>query len=368
MINPTSKGARLAAKAISKSFNIKETAARDMLAASFNHNSWDSFTGLIASKGATQNPSPEQIAEAHQSIFTCLINTLDLSPSGYLMKVVESTSPFADNPKPSSYDIATANTPPSDDSIDMSGLFDGIDMNEGMEMMAEMMRSSGLDNIANDIENLGMEGFANKLRISKPVDPFFYNVAMEEVVGWKSSQHTKEFSHHDPVFYWHDKGQEQPVFINGAVIVVGDSGDAETLDTIYSLIDDSFEEDQAAILLFGNVQFKEIKGNEYAIIGQWYDITEWKWRWLFLSKLTPWEQKEIFPDGTVDDLENALNNPTPPAELACPADNNGVPLYLIYHCVTHPESDPSASNSDGLMFEIKPRPVLTGFSGWKTML
>lgn len=364
---PTIKKLRLSANALSKSFNINESDARKIIASAFDINSWDA----LATKAGKNdlNLTAGEFNSYNEFLAQRLASILDLDNNKGLLEVVCSISPYATKPKVFRYDLEQQN---NDDEtfLDLSGMSEMMDAmgddNPFMKMLTEQMANSDdpeSQAFAEQLRNSSFDEIQNRMRISHPMHPPTFHLLLEEILKWNLSETVEVFEHGEPSLYWIDQNdEEQPVFLNSLAVCPGDSKD-EMYFSVLDMIgyDEVFEK---PILLFGSCTYKQIGEHLFAVIGVWNDGHAW--RWLFLSKLQPWEQANVFPQGTVDELENTLEMPAPPAALAL--DNNeGQPTHLVYHCIAKPSEEPT-QDEGGIQFKIESRHVMTGVSGWKTFV
>lgn len=356
------KKARLSSEAIAKSFNIHNDEARTYLAIALGKKDWISLCAAIEKN--TDSPSELQLALLHEEMMMRLAHHIDVEPTSFLLEVIKSTSPFSNKPKPLTYDIKSVRHSP-EGAINLAEMFEEMGGNSGMEDFLRDMLSQSPNFDEDMIEELfgdGQESFADRMRMSKPMEPYYYLVAIDYLLGWKTSDQSHRFEHGEPVFHWYDQNDEEnPVFLNGAVIFAGDTGDTNLLNTLQNMVEDSTSPFEKPILLFGNVAYKEIAGKEFATIGIWHDGSDW--RWLFLSKLPPEEQARIYPESKLDNLENSLLVPPPHNKLAVTKGDNGLPTHLLYHCIVSPSKKPTESHGNQ-GFVIEPRQVMSSHSGW----
>lgn len=368
---PTMKKLRLSANALSKSFNIIDSEARKILSSVFGASSWDA---LAAKAGkADLNLTAGELKNYNEFLAHRLATILDLDNNKGFLEAVSSISPYAIKPKVFRYDLEqqkqNAEADPFLDFAGMSEMIDAMgDDNPLMKMLSEQMANSDdpdCQAFAEQLRNSSFDEIQNRMRISHPMHPPTFHLLLEEVLGWKVAETIEEFEHGEPSLYWIDQNDEgHPVFLNSLAVCPGDTKDEmyfSVLDMIEPGYDEIFEK---PILLFGTCTYKQIGDHLFAVIGVWND--GFAWRWLFLSKLPPWEQANVFPQGTVDELENTLEMPAPPAALAL--DNNETqPTHLVYHCIAKPSEEPT-QDENGIQFKIGPRHVMTGVSGWETFV
>ncbi|HAS8538468.1 TPA: hypothetical protein I7730_01480 [Vibrio vulnificus] len=365
---PTSKGARLSAIALAKSLNVSEDVGRELIAACFQFTSWDALCSAISN--STRTPEPSQLDSIHEVMMIRLCESLEIEPNHFVKEVVKSISPFSKKPTVLALDLNSVRADRNDESgIDLGSLFQALDKEQGFGDLLDMMADDFPDDMKEFLEDLreqGPDDFQNRLRLSRPLEPYFYLVALDALAGWDLSDESLSFEHGEPVFYWLDSNEEEnPVFLNSTLLLAGDTGDVKMLESVLGIIEDSYSVFEKPILLFGNVASKEINGQSFAVVGIWFDGSDW--RWLFLSNLSPEEQKAAYPEGIVDNLENTLMAPPPPASMAEGVHDDGTPMSLVYHCMVHPVEDPTGS-SDGLQYRITTRPSISGYSGWKSYI
>ena len=370
---PSLKKAKLSAVALAKSFKLTGSDARHLLAESFNEKSWANFC-LRLSAVEPQVTSGE-VYNIVEILTSRIAARLSLEPSRQLKAVIESAHPYQSKPKSLRFDVELNQSfqqNSSDDSIDLAAMMDMLDDNGGMDSMLEKLADSMAESgdaeaveFASQMKDLGSKEFMAKMRISKPVDPWLYNMAIDSILSWETTDESEDFQHGVPLFHWFDEHQEeQPVFINSISTVPGDTAD-EMFFQVLEIIGEGYESDfEKPMLLFGNPNFKKINGETFCIIGVWYDGHDW--RWLFLSKLKPWEQAKLYPQGTLDNLENSLEQPAPPVELAI-CNDDGNPAHLVYSCTTSPMEVP-VETDNGISFKIGSRPVITGVGGWESFI
>ncbi|CAH7416051.1 conserved hypothetical protein [Vibrio chagasii] len=369
LLPPNVKKARLSAEALAKSFNMSSESARNLLAACYEVRGWDAFCSLVSQSSNNTNTSASEINQTNEFLMAKVAANLDIPQSKYLKSVIESCSPFSNKPKVLAYDIETVQAK-DEDSVDLAQMMDMVDMDEGFNSLIDMMaQSSDIDpEFLEQIKDGGLDEFQNRMRLSKPLDPFFFMLAVDKVTGWETSDESFDFEHGVPAFYYFDQhDEEHPVFINSACLIAGDTGDVDTLASLIHIVEDGYDEEfEKPIILFGSAPHRKIGDDTFSTMGIWFDGVDW--RWLFLCKQPPWVQKQLYPEGIVDNLENTLLAPPPPKELAGGIHESGMPDYHVYHCLSNPSSDPTTDDPHDFNFDLEPRPVVGGHSGWSSLI
>lgn len=373
MLLPTTiKKARLSADALAKSFNMQPSVTRDLLASCFNCNGWDSLCQQITNNTNKSEPSAPEAKQANDFLSEKIAQRLNIPPSKYLNNVIASCSPYAKKPKMLAYDIESAReTIDKEDGINLAEMMEMVDMDSAFNDLMDLLgRDGSVDpQFIEDIKQGGVEEFQHRMRLSKPLDTFYFMLAIDKITEWKTSDESNEFEHGVPAFYYFDEHDEpQPIFINSVSIAAGDTADLNTLESLINIARDGYDElFEKPIILFGSALHRKINGDTFTVIGIWFD--GYDWRWLFLSKITPWEQKKLYPNSLVNNLENSLLSPPPPKELASGFhDETGLPNYHMYHCFCNPTESPETESSTDFKFNLEPRYTVSGNTGWSTLI
>ncbi|MEH0790877.1 hypothetical protein KW882_01090 [Vibrio parahaemolyticus] len=365
---PNVKKARLSADALAKSFNLSSDRGRELLASCYEIKGWNSFCEKISTQPDTNQLDPTEQNQINEILMAKISSRLSIPQSKYLKQVIESCSPFSQKPKVLVFDIAAAQES-HDDGVNIGEMFDMLDMNEGFEQLMDMIGAdSGDPEFFEDIKAGGLDEFQQRMRLSKPLEPFFFLLAIDKITEWKTSDKSNGFEHGVPAFYYFDEhDEEHPVFLNSACVMAGDTGDIDTLNSLIHIASAGYDEEfEKPIILFGSAPHKEINGKTFSTIGIWFDGMSW--RWLFLCKEPPWRQKALFPEGVVDGLENTLISPAPPSELASGTESMGLPSHHVYHCLCNPIEDPTTDDEHGFNFNLEPRYELSAATGWKVFI
>ncbi|MCZ2801982.1 MULTISPECIES: hypothetical protein [Vibrio] len=380
MILPTPKMARLSAISLSKSIKIPETDARQVIALLFNFNSWNN---LIKGLPATQpQVEPTALHSTHQFMAEKLSEMVGVDNGPAIYELIKSISPFGKKPKAYRVDIEAMQN--DDNTIldfnemrEMAGMMGEGDFEENMmSFLSDMMGRSddpAAQRLSEELKNTSLNDFQNRMRISHPIDPLTYANIFEGVLEWDMPPFEGDDIRDDnvlgePCFTWLDQHEEEhPVFVNSLVVSPGDSKD-KMFFTVLDMISEGYDEEfEKPILLFGNPVFKTIDEKRFSVIGVWNNGDGW--RWLFLSKLKPWEQLSAFPDSLIDGLQNSLDDPAPPAELAEFTVNDKYPASLVYHTIAKPTEEPKFNEGGvGASFTIEERYIVGGVTGWQSYM
>lgn len=376
MVLPTHKKARLSATSLSKSLNIDDKEARRLLAELFNFKSWDAFINALP----TQEPqvAPTALNSTHQFMAEKLSDILQVDQYDAILALMKSISPFSNKPKAYRVDLEAIRDR-NDDAIDFGQLREMVGlMGEGtadenmMASLKQILSMSGdpeLKELQEHLEGTTFDDFQNRMRISHPIDPWTYVNLLDGFLEWNLKEYTEddipdkvEFG--EPSFYWLDENDEEhPVFANSIVVSPGDSKDEMFLSVLDAISDGFDEYFEKPILLLGNPVFKTFNNKRYSVIGVWNSGKSW--RWLFLSKLKPWEQLQAYPESTIDGLENSLDTPPPPESLAEFTVEDRFPASLVYHSILKPTKEPEFGE-DGGTFAIEERYEMKGVTGWSS--
>jgi hypothetical protein len=369
---PTSKKAELSSIAISKSLRLTLDEARLILAQVFNFTSWDDFASKLPTETKIE---PTEIYSLNQIIMEKLSRIIEVNSHHSVKSLVDCISPYSEQPKPYRLDLAIVNSEESNQRLDFDQLRDIVESNSGehdsddsmMSHLKEIISMSGIDpsgEIGKSLIGVTFDELQGQMRQHKRIDPVANVNALEHIIGIE----TEIFEEDGPMmqvgYYIDMHGEQNPLFVTPMVATPGDSQDSafiEHLEKVKVRCNISFEK---PMVLMGTCAFKKMQESVFGVVGLWYDKEDW--RWIFLAEIAPWEQKKLFKETLLNNLETSLDEHTLPKELSVP-ENDFVPDHLLWHTIVAPIDEPQ-HEGEGVSFTVRDRPVITGVSGWSTFV
>jgi len=331
-IAPSTKNARLWVDAASKSLKIEKSIAADMYSRLCGFKNWDQVVWEIG-RGET-SPTDEMVTkdilEARKHFYCDLL----VDEFGMNESLAEH---IADRLSPSSGRKAKRI------SIDTDALFNN-DPEPGIDLH-QMFKSMGLDNekdIQGAIEKLmkdklgdsvsddfNFENIAERLRISKPVDPGAWFDLLASI-EWDLVEESfrSEYVYGEESFFAVKDGVEVPVFITSLVRAPFDYDDAMANHVMAKVEDFAIEELESdeALLFWGQPTIKKINGKEYSHFGAYY--TDGQWHEFLINKDTT--------ISNVFDQHSAMESVDTPLESLC--DKNGMLALAAIKVINHIDS------------------------------
>jgi hypothetical protein len=353
---PQIKKARLSALALSASLKIKEDASREFFAQAIEHETWAGFIALANKKQSSEaldNELSPDIANNRLGQFANNLSMILELHHTTAKTLAAAINPFSQK-KPKPYRIDTRIDKHASDDKDSLNVFEMMDSAGGEEAMLAMLHEIGNKNpeLAKLKDITDFNDFANRMRISHPMEPGVYYDCIDNLTNWELNDtfYEEEYSYLKESFHLVSSfdGVSYPVYLVSLTAVPGDSGD-EIFDEIKQIIG---KKGERALLLFRHPSYKELNGTTFAVIGAFYDKK--RWCWTLLAKDDPETQaKRITPENF--DLES----PVLDSNLGV-FKSQGVSAHIIYQGFVCGHLDPET----GTLKLPKKCITTTGVSGW----
>jgi hypothetical protein len=286
------------------SLRMDRAEAAAMFANLCGFRTWDEVSQVIG----TQRPSPydeslekEILASRRDNYIRVLVEIFGLNPfhASYLVRNLSPSSQKL--PRKISFDSSEMHDPDKDGRIPLipPGMEDM--MEEGMEAFLDMMKESNPEFAKIDTTN-----FAERMRISKPVNPgLYWDYCANH--GWEPIEETykEEYVFGEPSFSLKSKVGQIPVYANSIVQLPYDEDDEMAIHVREVVLCDAMEsdDDPTLILFWGSPITKKVDGLYFTCPGSLY--AEGRWHDILLNKLMT--SVDLMIDKVVHGID--FNNP-----------------------------------------------------------
>jgi hypothetical protein len=286
-VAPKTKQARLWVDAVSKSLQIDKSKAATMYANLCGFTSWDRVVEAIgrAKPSMTDEKVSQDILDTRKEFYCeVLVNNFGMNET-LAEYMINRASPSSEQ-KPKRFSINTdALFEQGDDEegINLHHVFKslGLDTEKGVDEAAEKLLGDVMP------EGFSFENFANRMRISKPLDPGAW-FDMLASIGWDLVEDSfrEDYVYGEESFFAVKDGVKIPVFITSLTRVPHDTDD-DMANHVMALVEEFATEDLESdeiILFWGQPSFKKIGGKDYSHFGMYY--TDGQWHEFLLNRET----------------------------------------------------------------------------------
>jgi len=295
-IAPTTKLARLWVDVVSKSLQIEKSDTAEIYARLCGFNNWDQVVGAI--NRGKPSPSDESVSQdvletRHKTYIECLVDEFGMQKS-LSEHIIERASPSSSR-KPQRFSIDTEALfgAGRDDGLNLKEMFESLGGGADGKDMEQMLEDFAREALGDSMpEDFSFDNFADRMRISKPIDPGLY-CDMVETIGWDvvEGSFNPEYEYGEESFAVWKEGEQVPVYLTSLTRAPHDVDD-EMADRVMELVEAHAAVDlgaDEALLFWGGPSMKQIRGHMYTHFGMY--LTGGKWHEFVISK-----------DMTIDDI------------------------------------------------------------------
>lgn len=271
IIPSSHKQARLWVDACTASLEIDKAAAAAMYANLCGFPSWNSIVQIIG----TQQPSAPDEALSHQELqerfrhYEGVLGELFKMPPSFAKALINKLSPSSSQ-HPKKFTLE------QDSRFREDEIFGDIpeDMDEFMEEFINMFKE-----INPEMADLDTTNFAERMRISKPMDPgLYYDFCLNH--GWDldEASYAEEYVYGQRSFKVKSPHGDVHVYITSLVKTPGDNDDemAEHVKELFLNDAINYDDDPSIIIFWGNILTKDIAGKRYTSVGTMYVDDDWQ--------------------------------------------------------------------------------------------
>jgi len=347
---PPLKFAKLSAVALSDSLKISKHLGRQYITQALEFETWDRYV----SKSASQPPdefddklSPD-IANNRLGAFTeNLANIIGLNEM-ISSELAKSITPFSGR-KPKAYRVDKDMLIKDDESIDLHEMMEMAGGKEGMRDFLNSIAES--DPSLAHFKDMDIDDFENRMRISHPMNPGCFYDFLENFTDWELDDtfYEEDYEYLEASFHLVSSfdGVSYPVYLLSCSGVPGDSN-----DSLFENIKCNLAVGGRALILFRLPIYKELNGVTYAVIGTFYNGSNWSWT--LLMEDDPEAQSKVITAKNFD-----LESPIPDKKYGV-MDIQGIEGHIIYqHFISG-----ACDYTTGKMQMPKKAVVVSGVGGW----
>lgn len=276
------KLARLWVDACGKSLGIERAEAAAMYANMCGFRTWDAVTKAIGSRQPSvpdeQLEVPELMARRDSYVAT-MVDVFALNPSMAIHLAANLSPSSAKVPRAISIDRSTLHSPSEEDELNL--FMPGLDDPRVADALIKDLLGD-----APGLEDINLENFAERLRISHPVEPGVYWDFYSDI-GFDLNEETyvEDYEYGAPSFFMPcspeiSEIEMVPVFLTSLAYTPLDHHD-KMADEVRRVMLESAEAITGAdtlLLCWGHMQQKEIGGKQFTYAGQihhkgaWHDL------------------------------------------------------------------------------------------------
>lgn len=270
------KKARLWVEACSASLAIDKAESAAMFANMCGFKTWEAIIKVIGAQAPSsldESLTSEQLADRRAGYIEVLVEMFGMNPH-YASHLVTNLSPSSEKlPRKIAIDSASMHDPLKDSQTPLFPPGMESMLEEGMEAFVEMMKQSHPE-----LANVDMTNFAERMRISKPVNPGLYFDFCQNH-GWAviEESYEEEYVFGEPSFSIDSSFGPIPVYANSIVQMPYDTDDEMAEHVREVVLEDAsdLDDDPTVILFWGLPLSREVRGVYFTCPGSLYHDGEW---------------------------------------------------------------------------------------------